>query len=87
MSPPEFPVRREGLEANDVSDGCVVYDGANDRIHYLNGTAAILFELCTGDISVDEMASFLQRSFELDELPRAETDDCLARLREEGLIH
>jgi hypothetical protein len=82
----DLPTRRDGLEVNDVADGCVVYDAASDRVHYLNGTAAIVFELCTGDISVDEMAAFLQRTFELDAPPREETDACLARLREEGLL-
>jgi len=80
------PARRAGLETNEVADGSVVYDPASDRVHYLNGTAAIVFELCTGDISEDEMAEFLQRTFELGAPPRAEVRACLDRLREEGLL-
>jgi hypothetical protein len=86
MSDPERPLRREGLEVNDVADGCVVYDPESERVHYLNGTAAIVFELCTGEVSVDEMTAFLQRSFELDAPPHEETYECLARLRAEGLL-
>jgi hypothetical protein len=86
MEDADRPVRRDGLETNDVADGCVVYDPEGDRVHYLNGTAAIVFELCTGDVSVDEMTAFLQRAFELDEPPREETRECLARLRAEGLL-
>lgn len=86
MADADRPVHREGLETNDVPDGCVVYDPAADRVHYLNGTAAVVFELCTGEISVDEMATFLQRAFDLGEPPRIETEECVARLREEGLI-
>lgn len=86
MREADRPVRRSELETNDVSDGCVVYDPVRDRVHYLNGTAAILFELCTGDISVEEMTVFLQRSFDLDAPPRDETREGLARLRDEGLI-
>jgi glycosyltransferase involved in cell wall biosynthesis len=82
----ERPAQREGLEINEVADGSVVYDAEIDRIHYLNGTAAVVFELCTGETTIDEMTELLQRAYDLPEPPRDETVACLGRLREEGLI-
>src|SRR4029450_1449168 len=40
--------RAEGLELREVSDGFVVYDARQDRLHYLNLTATMLLECCDG---------------------------------------
>jgi hypothetical protein len=76
----------EGLEINAVSDGYVVHDPARDRIHYLNQTSAVIFELCTGEVSAQEMPRLLQLAFELGEPPIADVEACLVSLRQEGLI-
>ena len=44
----EVLVRAEGLDVNEVPDGYVIYQTEADRVHYLNKTAAIVFELCDG---------------------------------------
>ncbi len=80
------PVRAEGLDANEVPDGFVVYDPARDRVHYLNHTAALVLELCTGELAADGIAAWLQRAYELPEPPEQEVGDCLDWLRREGLV-
>ena len=80
------PERIEGVEVSAVADGYVVYDPANDRVHYLNHTAAVVLEFCTGEHTVEEIASLLQVAYELPEPPVREADECLAQLRQEGLI-
>jgi hypothetical protein len=47
----ELLVRAEGLDVDEVSDGYVIYQTGSDRVHYLNKTAAIVFELCDGAAS------------------------------------
>ena len=49
----EVLVRAEGLDVNEVPDGYVIYQTEADRVHYLNKTAAIVFELCDGARGTD----------------------------------
>ncbi len=80
------PRKVEGVEVNEVADGFVIYDPERDRVHYLNRTAAIVLEFCTGENDADEIAQLLQAAFELPEPPELEIDECLKQLREEGLV-
>lgn len=80
------PLARPGLEVVEAADGYVVYDEDRDRVHRLNRTAAVVFELCTGTNSTADIAVLLQQAFGLDAPPEAETEACVAQLRAEGLI-
>jgi hypothetical protein len=83
---PERPVAVEGIEVVPTADGYVVYHEQRDRVHYLNHTAVLVLELCTGENSVEEIVQALQLAYELPEPPEAETAECLTRLRAEGLV-
>jgi hypothetical protein len=50
------PSARPGLEINEVADGLVIYDGEQERVHYLNVTAGVVFSLCTGASTAEEIA-------------------------------
>jgi hypothetical protein len=76
----------EGLAVEEVRDGLTVFDPATDRVHYLNATAAIVFTLCDGTHTASEIASVVAQSFELDEPPGEEIEDCLSMLRSERLL-
>ena len=80
------PARAEGLEAHEVDDGLVVYQPSTDRVHYLNATAAVVFELCTGDHTEAEIADLVAAAWDLDEPPRDEVGGCLAQFEAEGII-
>jgi hypothetical protein len=80
------PKRIDGLEAHEVDDGLVVYQASNDRVHYLNPTASLVFELCTGEHTEEEIAALVGAAWDLPEPPRAEVQQCLAQLRAEGAI-
>jgi hypothetical protein len=82
----ERPRKADGLEINEVADGYVVYHAALDRVHYLNHTAVIVLELCTGENDADAIAGFVQRAYELSEPPAAEVGACLERLVKVGLV-
>jgi hypothetical protein len=70
----------------EVVDGYIVYDKAKDRVHFLNPTAAIVLELCTGVLTTLEIAEALERTFSLPQTPIDPVRDCLASLLSEGLI-
>jgi hypothetical protein len=80
------PQRAEGIEINPVEDGYVVYDPNRDRVHYLNETAALVLELCTGEHAPGDIARILGEAFDLGESPASAVDACLEQLRNEGLI-
>lgn len=80
------PQVAEGLDLCEVVDGYVVYEAGTDRVHYLNNTAALVLELCTGGNSREDIATTLRAAFSLPETPAAEVDDILARFSTEGLI-
>jgi len=80
------PLKAKDIEIHEVVDGFVVYHPSRDRVHYLNHTAAIVLEFCTGDNEAQEIVRLLQAAYELPEPPELEIDECLSQLREEGLI-
>jgi len=84
--PDDRPIRNPEVEVNEVSDGYVVYDATHDRVHYLNRTAAVVLEFCTGENSPEDIVALLQAVYDLPEPPEAETKECLEQLRTEGLI-
>ncbi len=80
------PQRADGLDLCEVVDGYVVYEAGTDRVHYLNNTAALVLELCTGDNSGAEIASLLGSAFSLTAEPAAEVKDILGTFTREGLV-
>ena len=83
---PRRPRRREDLEISEVVDGYVVYDPAHDRVHYLNRTAAVVLELCDGELDVPAMVALVGSAWDLPEPPDEEVRACLARFAAEGLV-
>jgi hypothetical protein len=81
-----LPARVEDLDVAEVADGFVVYHPARDRVHFFNHTAAIVLELCDGSKSDAEITNLVQRCYELSDPPTEEVAECLAQLREEGLV-
>ena len=66
MTMTEVLVRAEGLDVNEVPDGYVIYQTAADRVHYLNKTAAIVFELCDGARGADDIVARVSQMFEVE---------------------
>lgn len=80
------PTRPAGLEPVPTEDGYIIYEQANDRIHYLNPVAALIFELCSGSNSPSEIAQLVRETFGLTDLPVSEVDEALNKMKSEGLL-
>lgn len=76
-----------GIQTNEVADGYVVYDPARERVHYLNHTAVLVLEFCTGEVRAADMPGRVQTAYNLPEAPVAEVGECLETLFREGLVH
>jgi hypothetical protein len=86
MDRESYPRCVAGVQVNEVTDGYVVYDPHRERIHYLNHTAAVLLELCTGTVRAGDLPGMLQTAYGLSEAPEAEVTACLQKLFDEGLV-
>jgi hypothetical protein len=80
------PQQIDGLDICEVVDGYVVYEAGTDRVHYLNNTAALVLELCTGDNSRDDITTLLRSAFALSGAPSDEVNDILGSFARESLI-
>ena len=80
------PTVIDGLDVNEVKDGLIVYDPKRDRVHYLNGSAGVVFTLCDGAHSGTQIAEVVSVAFELDALPLTDVDRCLTTFANEGLL-
>jgi hypothetical protein len=81
-----FPRKIDDIEINEVDDGYVVYHRDRDRVHYLNHTAALVLEFCTGENDAEAIPDILKRAYELETEPIGEVEECLTKLYEEGLV-
>lgn len=79
-------IAEEGHELSQVPDGYVIYQAARDRVHFLNPTAVIVYELCAAGCSVQTIDAFLQDAFQLTEPPVVMVRDCLGSLLDEELL-
>jgi hypothetical protein len=80
------PKRIPDLEINEVTDGYVVSQRGNERIHYLNPTATFILESCDGSLRADELPVLVATAFGLDSPPMADVERCLESLYREGLL-
>jgi hypothetical protein len=86
MSTAQRPSRCEGLEINQVADGLVVYQAKPEQVHYLNNTSAVIFELCDGERTIDEIAGQVQLVFSLEQSPASEVEGCVAELTAKAVV-
>jgi hypothetical protein len=82
----EKPAVADGLEVNETKDGLIVYEPLQDRVHYLNATASVVFTLCDGTKDATAIADAVGKAYDLDHSPLADVDACLSQLRDEGLL-
>lgn len=75
-----------GLDVNEVQDGFVVYHPEQDRVHYLNTTAAVIFEYCDGLQTEDEIITKVAAAFDVPPARQGEIRACLENLKQEGLV-
>ena len=63
IEPGQRYVKAEGHEFNQVPDGYVIYQSGRDRVHFLNPTAVIVYELCDGKHTVERSAATCRSRF------------------------
>jgi hypothetical protein len=79
-------VQARNLEVHEVPDGYIVYQADQDRVHYLNKTAAIIFEFCNGSLDQDAVVARVAQVFDLGDSAKDEIRAGLGTLMKEGLV-
>jgi hypothetical protein len=79
-------IQAAGLEVTHMPDGWVIYQEKTDRVHFLNPTAALVFELCNGRHTSKEMATILHDAYQLTAPAADEVESCISNLLAEGLV-
>jgi hypothetical protein len=74
------------LDVHEVPDGYIVYQNNRDRVHYLNKTAAVIFELCDGKLEQEEIVARVAKAFDLGPSAYDEIRSGLNKLLKEGLV-
>ncbi len=64
----------------------VVYHAEQDKVHYLNPSASMIFELCTETTTVAAITAYLQETYALAAPPTGEVHACLEELTAQGII-
>ena len=75
-----------GCEMSQMDDGYVVYQAQTEKVHYLNPTAAMVYELCGTELTVSDIAAYVGNAFSLPQPPLAEVTACIDDLLKQGLI-
>jgi hypothetical protein len=78
--------RASNLEIHEVPDGYIVYQHEQDRVHYLNDTAAVILEFCDGKREADDIVARVVKAFELGPSAHDEIRAGLNSLIKEGLV-
>jgi hypothetical protein len=69
-----------------VEDGYIVYQPERSGVHYLNHTAAVVFGLCTGKNTWDDIIELVRRAYGLKTRPTRAVRGALTRFVDEGLV-
>jgi PqqD family protein of HPr-rel-A system len=81
------PHVRDDLSLVTLDGETVVWDGTTGDVHYLNPTASIVFELCDGTGSVEELAADIADAFGMPvEQVQADVLAIVTQYREAGLL-
>ncbi len=81
------PRKMDHLIQHDMDDEVLVYDPVVDRTHRLNSSASLIWELCDGTRSLEDIARVLTEQFEVEfETALQDARAVLEQLKEEQLL-
>jgi hypothetical protein len=83
-----MPQKRASVVQRDLGTEAMLYDPEGDRVVRLNRTARRIWELCSGQSSLDAITAQLQGEFALDPRTdlRADVAETVARFAASGLL-
>lgn len=80
------PTKAGDFEIREFEDAFMIHQPERDRVHYLNHTAVLILELCTGENTPARIAEILKVTYGLDAPPEKEVNQIVRNMVDEGLI-
>ena len=67
MSSGQKPTRKSGLRNENIGNEAVLYNSDQKAIHVLNSTAQVIWELCDGDHTLEDIEQEIRKRFTVPE--------------------
>jgi hypothetical protein len=81
------PKRMDGVTLGRSAHEVILYGPVEDQVHYLNATAAAIWELCDGETEDSEMvAAICLLTGMLPDIVREDVDRVVTQFAEAGLV-
>lgn len=86
--PENKPLRKRSVLCKRMGQETVLYNKESEAIHVLNPTALLVWDLCDGEHSVEDMEKAIRNEFSVgdEEKVSEQIQGVIARLSEEGLL-
>lgn len=82
-----LPRRHSGVLELDMGDGLVLYNPASSLVHHLNPSAGVVWRLCDGAATVDDIALEIAEAYAVDRGEiTAQVRTLVAQLDDLGLV-
>lgn len=79
--------KREDLIVKEMGEEIVLYDQEANQVHSLNATASLIFNLCDGENSTEEIVEEMRSRFDIDEKTvLRDVERVLSELKKKGLL-
>ncbi|MEZ4288869.1 MAG: PqqD family protein [Polyangiales bacterium] len=86
MTGQERPFRKPDYELEEIDGELLIYHVADAQVFRANQTAALIWQLCSGELTVDEIVSMLEEAFPNATTVPNDVNQTLDALRELGAI-
>ena len=82
------PVRKPGITVKDIGGEILLYNTAEKAIHLLNPTAQLIWELCDGEHTPEDMDHVVRANFSVPDEHNVSADiqQTLAVFADKGLL-
>jgi len=85
MSEPSY-IRVQDTQVHETEDGLIVFDPASDRVHHLNFSAAVIYELCGEIRTQSELVKEFATLYELEEAPVDDIKKSIGEMLSTGIL-
>lgn len=82
------PIKKSDLILKDLGDEFLIYSAENKELHVINQTARLIWEMCDGEHSVNDMESEIRAHFSVPQEMSIVTDirNTINTFQEKGLL-
>ena len=78
--------RVAGLEVHESDDGLIVFNPSTDKVHHLNYTSGVLFELCHDSHTLEDLTERMNTFYDPESVSEDIVKDGVAQLLKEGVF-